>query len=285
MNELQASELLESDVAAAFEHGKQAIQVINPPAGLHDAEAAVVIPNDSQLVEFPEKKLPQPEFLEQTVTFHDVESFTAYVNAFKDGATIIFKDTARHTFTAVLDYHAAPQPEEPMTLPAPRHCDHVARLIARKTPEWNEWLNNNDKAMNQVQFAEWIEDHQDDIINPSPQDMQHIAMNLEAKNGVDFKQAVRLDNGEAQFKYEETVKGTVVGGALEIPKEIEIAISPFEGCKRYPMKALFRYRISSGGLNLRYKLLGHQRALELMFEEMDAEIAKETTIKSLNGSH
>ena len=67
---------------------------------------------------------------------------------------------------------------------------------------------------------------------------------------------IRLDNGQVQLRYEETVDGRAgVAGNLEIPEKIELSLRPFHGGAPYKMEARFRYRIQPSGLAMWYSLI------------------------------
>lgn len=271
---------IKSDVAAAYEHGQQQVRILDHDGSTY-FEPVIVIPEDHKIEELPTRKNARPLFLEQKIHFSEVSAFIDYVNNFKDDYTLILKDNEAHSITAIFDYHQAHVENEYENLP--RHCDHVAVFYAKKTDEWLEWMRHNDESMTQINFAEFIEDHAKDFVTPDSGTMCEIASSIEAKTGVDFKQSVRMESGAASLRYEETIDGTAMGGTLEIPKYFEIALRPFEGCNRFAMKAMFRYKISGGSLHLRYKIIGFKDVLDETFKKFADDVEKLTEIEPMYG--
>jgi hypothetical protein len=60
-------------------------------------------------------------------------------------------------------------------------------------------------------------------------DMLAVSRGLEAKTDVRFASAVRLDNGQVRFKYEEDVSGSVQDGLMEVPQKFAVGIPVFAG--------------------------------------------------------
>jgi uncharacterized protein YfdQ (DUF2303 family) len=110
--------------------------------------------------------------------------------------------------------------------------------------------------MSQMEFALFIEDNLKEIDEPNGAQMLEIAASLKASTDVDFKSNIRLDNGEVQFNYTETINGQAgVSGQLTIPEKIKLIIKPFLNGHPYVMEARFRYRVAQGGLTMWYTLI------------------------------
>lgn len=133
--------------------------------------------------------------------------------------------------------------------------DHRAELQLQTTPEWNHWLSQDGNQLSQRNFAEHIEDGLAEIVSPDAADMLELAQTIQATQGANFRSAIRLDNGQVQAKYEETID-TKAGqsGQLTIPTEFKLAIAPFLGENPYSIAARFRYRLSGGSLTMGFKL-------------------------------
>lgn len=178
---------------------------------------------------------------------HTVESFIDYVNAHGDVYSIIFCDLRTAQFSAILDYHDGS---------AADWCTHRATYTCPSTPEWQDWLRNSGQKMNQEAFGAFIENQLDDIADPPGADLLEIALSLQAAKSVDFLSARRLDNGETQLSYKETVDAKAGrAGQLTIPSEITLGLQVFEGGPAYQVKARFRYRIQDANLALWYELI------------------------------
>jgi uncharacterized protein YfdQ (DUF2303 family) len=206
-----------------------------------------------------------PSSITQTVTVYNVPSFIEYYNAFYQPESRVFlnmfggQDGRNPDLVAVLDYH---KPVEETGPDLARWCNHKLQYGFRPTREWETWKRSDRQDMSQETFARFIEDNLPDIIEPAAAEMFEVARSLDAKKSVDFSSAVRLTNGEVQFKYSETIAGSAQQGNLTIPEQFVLAIAPFEGSELYKLNARFRYRITDKGLFLRYELVRPHKVAE-----------------------
>lgn len=212
-----------------------------------------VIPDDMKvetLEHLAEQQRPYPYRIKDTVTVLSAESFVEYFNRFADPHSHVFADIENAKFVGVIDYHENGYGN------TARWKSHQVIYTCPKTKEWSGWLSNNNEKMSQEEFALFIEDNLTEIMEPNGAQMLEIAASLKAKNNVDFKSSIRLDNGETQFTYQETIAGQAgVTGQLSIPEKIKLAIKPFQFGPPYECEARFRYRISSSGLTMWYTLI------------------------------
>jgi uncharacterized protein YfdQ (DUF2303 family) len=142
----------------------------------------------------------------------------------------------------------------------------------------------NGKQMSQADFARFIEDNAPDCVAPSAADMIEIARSLEAKKAVNFSSAVRLDNGQSQLTYEETIQGTAAKGRLVVPELFDIGSPVFEGDGRYAVTARLRYRIAEGGkLSLWYDLVRPHKIIEDAVKELRLVIESRTELTAFAG--
>lgn len=238
---------------AIFEKGTH--QVIQTE---YDGIPIFVVPQDMKvetLRSFHEERLERPLQLRQRVDLLTAESFIEYYKRFADEHSTIFVDVDKAMFVAALDYHQDPK--------TPAWQRHIAVYKCPKTREWNTWIENNNNKMNQEAFAEFIEDNANEITQPDAATMFEIASSLQAKRNVDFKSSVRLDNGQTQLRFEESIDGTAgLSGQLEIPNEIELLIQPFAGGPAYKITARFRYRIIRQQLEMWYTLNRPSNSIE-----------------------
>lgn len=216
-----------------------------------------IIP-DGYAVKDLEQMLPTPTRLRGVVRLHDAASFCAYVNAYADATSRVYlqADTMGAEFTAALNHGG--------------WRDHKAHYKCTTTPEWQTWVGANRKSMSQADFAAYIEDNLLDIVVPEGAKMLEVSRSLQAKRAVSFTSAVRLDNGDTEFLYEEETKGTSKG-KLDIPTEFVISVSPFVGTPTVETVARLRYRINDGKLVMWYELVRPHKVVE---EAVNSEIAR-----------
>ena len=188
----------------------------------------------------------QPPRKAGVTTVRDAASWSAYFTKHSSPASEVYADAERLTVTAVLNAHAAD---------VPSWGDHRLVLQLRCTDAWKQWIGNDGELLDQETFAEFLEDHLPELLEPSAADMLEIAQSLQAASKVDFQSGVRLASGQRQFSYVETTT-TKAGqkGQLTVPEVFTIGLVPFEGSEGYRLTARLRYRITDRGLRMGYKL-------------------------------
>jgi uncharacterized protein YfdQ (DUF2303 family) len=210
--------------------------------------------------------LPMPVMRRADVTVHDALSFGAYLNRFKEDATLIFADRVARAFTGVIDYH------EPGVDGLARWGRHRVSLPLRHTPSWMTWENANKKALGQVAFSQFLEDNIPDIAEPAGATIMEIARSFEVKKSVSFKSQIRADNGSHNFTFNEEVTGTSRG--VVVPPTFVLGLRPFEGSTVYRIEARLRYRNDDGKLSLWFDLIRAQDVLDTAFQDELGTIVK-----------
>lgn len=211
-----------------------------------------------------------------TTTVRDAASFAAYFGKHSDADTEVYADADRLTITAVLDAHTAD---------TARWSGHRLLLSLRKTEAWDQWLALDGKLMGQEQFAEFLEDHLPDLLDPSAATMLEIAQSIQAATKVDFQSGTRLATGERQFKYvENTTAKAGQRGDLTIPETFVVGLVPFEGSEGYRLTARLRYRITDQQLRIGYKLERPGDTLRTAFADVVTAIGADIAQPVMNGS-
>lgn len=217
-------------------------------------------------VEDLERFLPAPVRIREKITLTTALSFIDYWQRYADDASVIFADLAARSFRAVFDYHAAGG--------QPANGDHQAALQLEHSAEWKKWAGNNRQAMNQVQFASFIEDNILDVRVPAGAELLEVAKTLQAQKKVEFRSGTELHNGAAQLTYNEVIDGQAgAKGQLTIPTQIQLGLRIFRGCEAYGVTARLRYRIDDNGrLTFTYLIDNFERLLEDAFEQVKKQV-------------
>lgn len=260
-----------SDFQDAFNEGKRQSRA-TIPTDLLDVLTVTVAGGAESIVSL-EKFFGQPTEKRGTVTFHDEASFSAYVQAHKDGRSRIFADIAGQKLVAVLDHHATE---------APGWGRHRAVLATKLSKPWLAWMGINKNALGQVPFAEFIENNLRDIAMPAGAEILRMVNTFQAKRSVTFDQAQNLTNGSVQLAYHDTVTATGGGdkGMVEIPKEFILALYPFEtgqvSVTKFQVTARLRYRLGDGAVKLWVDMLNPEDVVETAFLDRVQAIEKAT---------
>ena len=219
-------------------------------------------------IELLERLQNAPTWRRGTAAFYEALTFSRFVKRFRNASSVIFADAFAETpkFTALLDYHPAGADQN-----VARWDLFRAVLPLRFTESWKAWMGANGKALAQDVFAQFLEDNIPDIAEPNGATLVEIARTLEATIGVDWKSHIRADNGQHRFAYIETVDGRAKDGSVTIPQELTLILQPFEGSKRYEVKARFRYKIITGKVSMWFDLV---RPRDVLTEAFNDELLK-----------
>lgn len=161
--------------------------------------------------------------------------------------------------------------------------DHRVKIEFRPTPQWAKWKAIDGKLMDQTAFAEFIEDNQTDVKEPSGAQMLEIATYFQATRTTEFKKAIRLSSGDVQFVNVENTNAQVGSGQMQVPENITLALAPIQGSPLYAVPARFRFRLEDGKLRLGIKLERIEDLMEKVLEDVIAKIERATNISVLDG--
>ena len=201
------------------------------------------------------------------VLLGDLDSFLTYVGDQADsGDCYIYADLDTRTLTAVLNDHYR-EPDHA----SPGWRDFRATYKAELSREATTWLTHDKKLKEQEEFAIFLEDNIADVVPgeglPTGDTLLAVALTLQAKTEVNFSSHKRLDNGQTQLAYSETIDARAQGGAIEIPREFAIGARLFKGAAGYRIKARLKYRLGSGKVKFWYELDRPENAIEEAFRE------------------
>lgn len=208
----------------------------------------------------------------------DVTSFLHYWDKHQtDGTSEIYADLDRRTITAVLDAHGTD---------TPGWAGHILRLTLRHHPSWTAWTGISGKLMGQQQFAEFIEDHRPDIIEPVSADVLELAQSFQATVKAEFKSGTILKSGQRELQFTETLDAQAgKQGRLAIPDHIRLALPVFDAdSMAEAVTARFRYRIENGSLRLSLILDDVDEKVRSAFQAVVGEINDSVEVDVLNGT-
>jgi uncharacterized protein YfdQ (DUF2303 family) len=224
----------------------------------------LVLPQDYNHVDVTKKieeALPEPYRKRGTVALSDLPSFLKYVS---DQATpddcYIYADPNTRSLVAVLNDHGADH--EGM----PGWRDFRVTYDAELSREFAGWHKNDKRPMEQEEFATFLEDNIADIAEPSGETMLQIALTLSAKTEVNFNSHRRLDNGQVQLTYTETIDARAGAGDVTIPREFALGLRLFKNGEGYKVRARLKYRLGAGKVKFWYELDRAENAIEDAFK-------------------
>lgn len=212
-----------------------------------------------------------------TTTVRDVESFGQYwdKHANTDFAEV-YADDASNLIVAVLDAHGSS---------VPGWGEHRLAYSLRRTTAWQTWTKHDRVLMGQTEFAELLEDNLPDIVQPDGAELLELAQTFTANTQVAFKSGNLLADGSRELIYSENIEasGGRGGKKIVIPKEITLALAPYEDNDPMPVTARFRYRINDGHLRLGYVLNGVDEILSQAFNNVVDQVETRANVNVMRG--
>ncbi len=245
-----------------------------------DERYAVVVPEGGVLnIIEPARDalLDAPRRVLGTTTVYDADSLAFLWGKHATPASELYADPVAHRIVGVLNADASHEQAG--------FRDHRVELVCRKTPAWEAWAASDGRLVDQMTFAEFLEDRLAEVVDPPGATMLELAQSFQASTKVDFKGAVAVNSGVRALQYEETQTARAgQKGAIEIPATFTVALQPFEGGDAYRVVARFRYRIRDGHLTLGYRLDRPQDVLRTAFDDVRGKVTEQTGATVLLGS-
>lgn len=225
------------------------IQQLLDAIRLQKAANATIVPDGYRLVSDEVYDPHGPATHKGVVVAETLSSFIHYIAKFNTSEkAMVFCSGRRMELRCIFDWHDWDDSG---------WADHQLIYPLATTQRWEDWLRINERPMTQQQFAEFIEEHLDDICDPAAADVLTIATRLQGLRNVNFVSAINTANGDVDLKYEE--KTDASAGNAKVPSRIKIRVPIIEGAEQettFEVTALFRYRISEQGrLSFEIKLL------------------------------
>lgn len=238
-------------------------EISNPPStfasGVRDV-TGLVLKNDEKWVDLSEvmaKLRDRPLRKGIKAQLKDFDSFAKMLSLVgMTTNTVVYYDTETRCMCAVLDDYTLPAAD-------PRWRDDRVTLTMELSEELSLWKSKNGAQQSQSAFAEFIEDNIDDVVTPG---MLEAVTAMDAKVGVDFSSAIRLENGTVDFVYKESISGADREGRLNVPQRFKIGVRVFAGDnERLPINCRLRYQVARDGLKFRYLMDAIDLAIEMDF--------------------
>lgn len=208
---------------------------------------------------------------------HSGESLVKYLERHATDDTEVWADVLSTTITAVIDAHSS-------DVGSAGWGEHRAVYAVKFTDAWKAWSSVDGKFMDQVTFAELVEDRAIDIVDPAAADMLEIVQDFQAHTGVEFESKKRLTSGETRLVYRETIDASTKSGSLEVPTQFTLRIKPFEGADPQNVTARLRFRIQHKQLALGIKLDRPDDIVRDAFESVISNVESQITWPVFRGT-
>lgn len=241
------------------------------PDGHGSRVSHVAIPKGWQMQQFDNEALfPNPRRAKAQAHFTEVPSFLAYVKRHADASSVVWcsfdPQTFNLGFTAVIDEHAKA---------SPGWRAHTAQLRPQFSAEWKAWKSKDRESFAQVPFAEWLQEHEDDIAAanglPTSLQMHQMATEFVANEEHTLKSTVRLQSGGVRLTYiADPDKGTTE--SMQMFEKFALGIPVFHGGSAWSITARLKYRNNAGRVSFFYELVRADRVHEGAAKELIEQI-------------
>jgi uncharacterized protein YfdQ (DUF2303 family) len=283
-----------TDVQAAVEAGKDALEtdkrVVDfeiddtdiPVAIVRNGEQAKVL---TDIIELRDQRAERPRRRKGTASFAELASFIDHVNRFKDADSAIFADISGPKLTAVLDYHKAGAESDP------RWGQHRSVYAPPLSEQWRIWTAKDGVPMTQDEFAQFIEDHMDDLRSPpsdrtherdlpAPSEVLTMARHLVVRTKGTFERSINPTTGEFALINKNENEQT----STKIPRAFLLGIPVFEAGAQYAVEARMRMAMGPGGPRFAYSLYQPNEIKRHAFDEVRTMAAERTGLPMFAGS-
>lgn len=203
------------------------------------------------------------------------QSLADYTNRFaKRDESVVYVSNEGQSITLVVDHH---------TPTATAWRCHVAHFAARLSDRYAAWKDRNGKLSPQEDFANWIEDHLNDIVFPEAATVLEVIETMQATMRGAFRKVIRRDTGASvlQFDNEITASAGTAGRDLEVPRKLKIEVPIFESSGApVGIEVAMRYRISGGQVSWGFQMYGITEIEKKAWEKLVSEdFTNEVTVE------
>lgn len=240
----------------------------------------------------------RPDRREGTATFFDLDSFIAHALRFKSEHSAIFASPGNGSphLTSVLDYH----PSGATSLPA--FGKHRGQYAFPLSDEWKTWTGKAGKGMGQQEFAEFIENHVVDVLDPAtagesakalantigcsfaaPSKLLAISRDFSVNVGARVRQVQNLATGEISVQYQ-VEHADDKGALLKVPGAFLVGLPVFKNGTPYQLSVRLRYTVRDGSVTWRFELHRADRVFDHSFREACDKASEETGLPLFLGS-
>lgn len=254
--------------------------------------------------------LKHPERKTGTTVLTTLEAFCGFVNRHQENESVVFCDDTNEKapkLVAVFNAHS----ESRYTSEAPEAQaigrgeadwqDHRATYAFPLSEEWKVWTGLV-PAMSQADFAHFLEDRINDVLDPDQAGevakeyaasvkatlataarllelSRGLAVNLDGR----VSQELNLKSGEGKLVFTEEHRDSA-GQRLDVPGAFAIGIPVFRGGVAYKIPVRLRYRVAQGGVTWSLAVQRLDRVFEAAIAEACAVVATATSLPVFRGA-
>ena len=300
-------------INAATEFGK--IDILPITAGGAGAASVASVPTGRTLVDlkpFLDKYATKPDRRVGQATLQDLDSLAAWANRHKDAGSVLFCNVhpSNPSMTVYIDYHMEGEDNEASA----RFGGFKGHYAFPLEKRWKEWMEKDGKFISQVDFADFIDDHVNDLLAPAvnvdgngaplatqpdevsrflamvggrtaqPNEVVTLSRGLAVTASGKASMKVDIQSGEVSAMFEE-VHTDSNGVKLDVPKLFLIAIPVFHLTNLfYRVPVRIRYRVAEGKVVWQFKMFGAAEIFDQAVRDAAAKVQEATGLPLFYGT-
>lgn len=231
------------EIATVFEHATRLATPVEAPPDMNGIPV-MVVPLQYKLEPVPGWRPDVPYDIKAKFTTTHLESFLSYLGDFASTSSRVFvraglKPSDGLHAECIIDYHT--------TDGGARWCQHVAIWSPVSSVQWSRWTSFVGQPKLQRDFAEFLEDNQEAIVEPTGADLLTMVNHLKVDGAITYNKAQVLTNGNVSLTYVDQRKATSGISDAELPTRLLLSIPVVHRGPRFSFDLKLRYRLDPQG--------------------------------------
>lgn len=225
-------------------------------------------------------EIPLPDHIRQAVKIDELESFIAYIVAFKTHTAQIFAtiNTEGGAFTAVMDYHEGGNESKP------GRARHTAFYKPPYSDDWVAWKKVDGQAMSQDSFLDHLRKWGSTITSQTDADLIELAQSLDFQVSGQYSSEVERTTGGRKLIFNHEVQGTAgKSSKVAVPDKLSIKLPVFMGGKEYAQDIDILYRPQNGSLKITLEMKRPHLTIRDAVRDIVADVEVGTLIRPFLG--
>jgi len=218
-----------------------------PFAVVHKDAAVQILPG---LQQAEDARAERPRALSGTAQILTEQSIVDHILRFKDADSVLFATASG--VTAVYDYHQPVNNDGPQRDALARWQRHRAEYTPKLSREWDKWVGGAGRAMSQAEFADFLDENDQDVAGPTDTrsvptqaDLMTLGHTLKVTSEDVVEATIDRTTGNYHMVAKQDMRPT---GECKIWKEFDILIPIFDGGEKVRICCKFRLQKAGGQL-------------------------------------
>jgi uncharacterized protein YfdQ (DUF2303 family) len=233
-----------------------------------DDESLVVLEDLQRKLD---ERAPAPRRRTGNVNLDTLDSFIAHVNRYKSDDSVVFADQGNGRLVAVFNYHPAGADHA-----SAGWADHRAVYACPKSDSWIAWSNRAGDGMSKHDFAQFLDDHREDIVTaedyPNSAAMLEMVRKLHVKTKGEYRDDFDQVTGERTL----ILRSEHEESSTKIHRAFLLGIPIYRGGKAYYIEVRIQFRIKGdAGPVFSYTLHDAAKQVEQAFSEVTERVRAE----------